>query len=416
MDSKDPKMSPEKYAEMIREEKKRMYKSQGRTIPEPVGKWLESRGIDVDTLLRLEPLLRKYEGLSEEEKARFEELKNFEPNPGKAELNEIGKTVYPVFGDMGGAPIYQEDIDMLRKSLPLVKKLLEIQRRKSRLDDTSLLTGPDTTENIKEVYEIDDEGMRPAEKYTPGKHYIYAPLAGLKPEEEEHYKKLFADMENYDDMTYTHTPKSDEKIRAAMSGWSKERNTDFPGAKHGEEWLRKHREEQIKDSGDVMFGVDFETQGLKNENPLTLRKYEDLVDLQLNDTREQKRRKRPDVIIDDKPYPTTEEMKKHIDEQCNKDVSQGIVPADYYKYSNILKRMDETHTRKNNDYGDAAYQGYKKYGDFYFLVQLHNKMSRLESLTVGKKTQMVKDESIDDTLLDMANYAIMFLESRHRND
>lgn len=400
MDSKDPKMSPEKYAEMIRE--KRRDVPQGRTIPEPVGKWLESRGIDVDTLLRLEPLLKKYDNLTDEQKKRFEELKDFEPTPGKAELNEIGKTVYPVFGDMGGAPIYQEDIDMLRKSLPLVKKLLEIQRRKSRLDDTSLLTGPDTTENIKEVYEIDDEGMRPAEKYTPGKHYIYAPLAGLKPEEEEHYKKLFADMENYDDMTYTHTPKSDEKIRAAMSGWSKERNTDFPGAKHGEEWLKKHREEQIKDSGDVMFGVDFETQGLKNE---------DLVDLQLNDTRGR-------GIIDDKPYPTTEEMKKYIDEQCNKNVSQDEdkIPQGYYKYSNILKRMDDTHTRKNNDYGDAAYQGYKKYGDFYFLVQLHNKMSRLESLTVGKKTQMVKDESIDDTLLDMANYAIMFLESRHRND
>ena len=408
-------MSPEKYAEMIRE--KRRDVPQGRTIPEPVGKWLESRGIDVDTLLRLEPLLKKYDNLTDEQKKRFEELKDFEPTPGKAELNEIGKTVYPVFGDMGGAPIYQEDIDMLRKSLPLVKKLLEIQRRKSRLDDTSLLTGPDTTENIKEVYEIDDEGMRPAEKYTPGKDYIYAPLAGLKPEEEEHYKKLFADMENYNDMTYTHTPKSDEKIRAAMSGWSKERNTDFPGAKHGEEWLKKHREEQIKDSGDVMFGVDFETQGLKNENPLTLRKYEDLVDLQLNDTRGQERRKRPEIIIDDKPYPTTEEM-KNIDEQCNKNVSQDEdkIPQGYYKYSNILKRMDETHTRKNNDYGDAAYQGYKKYGDFYFLVQLHNKMSRLESLTVGKKTQMVKDESIDDTLLDMANYAIMFLESRHRND
>ena len=415
MDSKDPKMSPEKYAEMIREVKKKREVPQGRTIPEPVGKWLESRGIDVDTLLRLEPLLKKYETLSKEEKARFEELKDFEPNPGKATLNKVGET-----DDNNNYPIYQEDIDMLRKSLPLVKKLLEIQRRKSRLDDTSLLTGPDTTENIKEVYEIDDEGMRPAEKYTPGKDYIYAPLAGcLTPEEKEQYKKLFADMENYGDMTYIHTAKSDEKIRRAATGFTAEKQTEFPGAKHGEEWLRKQREEQIKDSGDVMFGVDLETQGLGGGQELMFRKEEDLVDLQ-HDTRglETLRRKRPEVIIDDKPYPTTEEMKKHIDEQCNKNVSQDEdkIPQGYYKYSTILKRMDDTHTRKNNDYGDAAYQGYKKYGDFYFLVQLHNKMSRLESLTVNNRTQMVKDESIDDTLLDMANYAIMFLESRHRND
>ena len=112
-----------------------------------------------------------------------------------------------------------------------------------------------------------------------------------------------------------------------------------------------------------------------------------------------------------------------IDEQCNKNVSQPTnkdlpFPGDVtkYSYSNILKRMDDTHTRKNNDYGDAAYQGYKKFGDYYFLVQLHNKLSRLESLTVNNKTQQVKDESIDDTLLDMANYAVMYLESRHRND
>ena len=395
MDSKDPKMSPEKYAEMIREEKKRRDVSQGRTIPEPVGKWLESRGIDVDTLFRLEPLLRKYDSPSDEQKKRFEELKDFEPTPGKAELNEIGKTSYPVFGDMGGAPIYQEDIDMLRKSLPVVKKLLEIQRRKTRLDDTSLLTGPDTTENIKEVYEIDDEGMRKSEKYTPGKDYIYGPLINKKGLDEVRELEKIVEKKKYGDMTYTHTPESDEKIRCAATGFTAEKQTDFPGAKHGEEWLRKQREEQIRDSGDVMFGGDQEVM---------LRKEEDLVDLQ-HDTRG----------IDDNMYPGKEEIEKRM-EECNKNVSQDEdkIPQGYYKYSNILKRMDDTHTRKNNDYGDAAYQGYKKYGDFYFLVQLHNKMSRLESLTVGRKTQMVKDESIDDTLLDLANYAIMFLESRHR--
>lgn len=319
MNSKNPKMSPEKYAEMIREVKKRRDESQGRTIPEPVEEWLESRGIDVDTLLRLEPLLKKYETLSEEEKVRFKELKDFEPNPGEATFNKVGETKAYQIGNKG-LPIYQEDLDMLRKSIPVAKKLLEIQKRKTGLNDTSLLTGPDTTENIKEVYEIDDKGiMRPAEKYAPGKNYI---------------------------------------------------------------------------SGDVMFGVDLETQGLKGGQEIMFRKVEDLVDLQHNT------------------------QGREI-ERSNKNVSQDEGkkdPGDYYKYSTILKRMDDTHTRKNNDYGDAAYQGYKELGDAYYIVQLHNKISRLKSLTINRKTQMVKDESIDDTLLDLANYAIMFLESRHRND
>ena len=380
-------MSPEKYAEMIRERDKAL----GRTIPEPVGKWLESQGIDVDAFLRLEPLLKKYESLSDEQKSRFEELKDFKPNPGKAELNEIGKTVYPVFGDMGGAPIYQEDIDMIRKSLPVVKKLLEIQRRNTRLDDTSLLTGPDTTENIKEVYEIDDEGMRPAEKYAPGKDYIYSPMVDNKGLDEvrEMEKKL--------------KPQFSKTI-----GYME----------------KEYMENNIKDSGDIMFGMAPEAQVLRGDQDVMLRREQDLVDLQ-HDTRG----------IDDKMYPSKEDVTKAM-EKSNKNVSKPEIEEEEvirarkdfeeylrkegekekFSYSAILKRMDDTHTRKNNDYGDAAYQGYKKYGDYYFLVQLHNKMSRLESLTVNKKAQMVKDESIDDTLLDMANYAIMFLESRHRND
>ena len=93
--------------------------------------------------------------------------------------------------------------------------------------------------------------------------------------------------------------------------------------------------------------------------------------------------------------------------------AEGFEP---HSYLGIINEMVSTHERKNSDYGDAAYKGYKKYGDYYFLVQLSNKLSRLESLTINNTRQQVLDESIDDTLMDMANYAIMYLESRYRND
>lgn len=204
--------------------------------------------------------------------------------------------------------------------------------------------------------------------------------------------------------TYAGTPESDEKIRRASTGFTEEKQTDFPGAAHGEQWLR---ESEIRESGDVMFGVDYETQGLQgNVDPMMsrefLERYREPIVLGPNPVIT------PGSDVDDEPYPTTEEMKKHID---NKNVSQ-----EYYRYGNILKRMDDTHTRKNADYGDAAYKGYKKFGDYYFLVQLHNKLTRLENLTINNTKPQVEDESIDDTLLDMANYAVMYLESRHRND
>ena len=103
------------------------------------------------------------------------------------------------------------------------------------------------------------------------------------------------------------------------------------------------------------------------------------------------------------------------DEEVDPGAGEGTVPEPH-SYLGIINEMVSTHERKNSDYGDAAYKGYKKYGDYYFLVQLSNKLSRLESLTVNNTRQQVLDESIDDTLMDMANYAIMYLESRYRND
>ena len=103
------------------------------------------------------------------------------------------------------------------------------------------------------------------------------------------------------------------------------------------------------------------------------------------------------------------------DEEVDPGAGEGTLPEPH-SYLGIINEMVSTHERKNSDYGDAAYKGYKKYGDYYFLVQLSNKLSRLESLTVNNTRQQVLDESIDDTLMDMANYAIMYLESRYRND
>ena len=422
-----------------------------------VRRYLEMKGISSDCIDGAVKSIRFHEETKalrdSDEVKRGRDIMKFKPNPGKATLTQVGETQTYLGGDDRGLPIYQEDVDMIKKALPLAKRLIELQKAKpqepveekplsemtpqERIDnwfakgekeeqtlrtlrDTidevydvkpeELNMGPDTTENIHEISEEDRMNLEAGWYKVPDQvKESFLKSRGIKKNENM----------TLDDMTYIHTPKSDEKIRRAATGFTAERQTDFPGAGDWKEWRKEHedvlekkmKEEDIRDSGDVMFGVDLETQGLKNEAPLTLRKYEDLIDLQ-HDTRGR-------GIIDDKPYPTTEEMKKYIDEHRNKNVSQDEDkkdPGDYYRYSNILKRMDDTHTRKNNDYGDAAYQGYKKYGDYYFMVQLHNKLSRLESLTIGNKTQQVKEESIDDTLLDMANYAVMYLESRHRDD
>ena len=78
-------------------------------------------------------------------------------------------------------------------------------------------------------------------------------------------------------------------------------------------------------------------------------------------------------------------------------------------FQEILDKMSEIHSKKNADYGDSFGDTYNKYGFVSALVRLSDKLNRLNSLYRSGNIQ-VKDESIGDTLLDLANYAVMALE------
>ena len=75
------------------------------------------------------------------------------------------------------------------------------------------------------------------------------------------------------------------------------------------------------------------------------------------------------------------------------------------KFTEITNNMAKTYAAKNHDYGNSFEQSLDKFGLVASVVRLGDKMNRIESLT--KKEAQVKDESVKDTLLDLANYAIM---------
>lgn len=76
------------------------------------------------------------------------------------------------------------------------------------------------------------------------------------------------------------------------------------------------------------------------------------------------------------------------------------------RFSEITSEMAETYERKNNDYSDSFGQSVKEFGPVAGVVRISDKFNRLKSLLSGKQ-QKVNDESVQDTLLDMANYCIM---------
>ena len=79
-------------------------------------------------------------------------------------------------------------------------------------------------------------------------------------------------------------------------------------------------------------------------------------------------------------------------------------------HASICSDLTALYERKNHDYGDSFGKGFKEYGMTMPCIRLEDKLNRLKSLL--KSDAQVKDESIDDTLMDLANYAIMTLIER----
>lgn len=84
------------------------------------------------------------------------------------------------------------------------------------------------------------------------------------------------------------------------------------------------------------------------------------------------------------------------------------------KFKEITEEMLELYSRKNRDYGSSVTDTYQKFGLTSFLVRLSDKLNRLISLN-KKKEILVKDEKIEDTLMDMANYCIIALIEMQQN-
>ncbi len=90
----------------------------------------------------------------------------------------------------------------------------------------------------------------------------------------------------------------------------------------------------------------------------------------------------------------------------------------------LIEEMGRIHSIKNQDYGDGNPLGNfmlaKSLGVDPFLgilIRLSDKWARICSL--AKKTNnegAVKDETIEDTLIDMANYSLLAIVIRRENE
>ena len=110
---------------------------------------------------------------------------------------------------------------------------------------------------------------------------------------------------------------------------------------------------------------------------------------------------------------TDEEMLKYLND-TSKLVMLGMLGHQFtlggqVDCESLAKQMSDTYRKKNADYGDSFSASLDRYGALAAHVRMSDKINRLQSLVVRKQTAQVKDESIADTFLDLACYAVMRL-------
>jgi len=77
------------------------------------------------------------------------------------------------------------------------------------------------------------------------------------------------------------------------------------------------------------------------------------------------------------------------------------------KHKELLDNLHNLYIAKNHDYGDSVHDTYEKYGLTSFLVRMEDKLNRVRTLNKNINNIQVPTEKIEDTLLDLANYAIL---------
>ena len=100
------------------------------------------------------------------------------------------------------------------------------------------------------------------------------------------------------------------------------------------------------------------------------------------------------------------ESKKWLDKGLD---GVTILPEvnDETRFRFITEEMTDLYSRKNTDYGDAFAQSLDEDGLLVSKIRLKDKLNRFSQLI--NNDALVNDESMRDTLIDLANYTVMTL-------
>lgn len=83
------------------------------------------------------------------------------------------------------------------------------------------------------------------------------------------------------------------------------------------------------------------------------------------------------------------------------------VPFNVELHQKLCNEIHDLYIRKNHDYGDSFHLLFQEEGFAACRIRLGDKLNRIKVLSKDGAEQLVADEKLRDTFMDLANYALM---------
>ena len=80
----------------------------------------------------------------------------------------------------------------------------------------------------------------------------------------------------------------------------------------------------------------------------------------------------------------------------------------FKRHEELCTKLTETYIAKNTAYNDSFGKTYQELGVISAVTRMTDKFNRIKALATGAENK-VNDESLEDTLMDLANYCLMTL-------
>lgn len=103
----------------------------------------------------------------------------------------------------------------------------------------------------------------------------------------------------------------------------------------------------------------------------------------------------------------------------NNCVDDNLIDENVVSFRAIQDKLVNIYAKKNHDYGDSFNEGCNELGVGYAFSRIFDKTKRFQTLAKGIMNNNlsieVQDETIEDTIMDLANYCMMYLAWRDKH-